>query len=105
MNCAYAQIVSLDDPGRAHAAQQAELLESLGAGLKRFAYPLRPGILAHLAPALVARGLPAQALAAFDPTDDALDGVVGQARDLGARLATGSGLSGQIVEPPSTTMA
>ena len=32
-----AQIGSLDDPGRAHAAQQAELLESLGAGLKRFA--------------------------------------------------------------------
>jgi len=80
-------IASLDGPGRARAAEQADLLTSLGAGLRAYPYAQRPRILAHLAPALIARGAPAEALAAFDPTDAALDGVIDQARIIGQGLA------------------
>jgi hypothetical protein len=80
-------IASLDGPGRARAAEQADLLTSLGTGLRAYPYAQRPRILAHLAPALIARGAPPEALAAFDPTDDALDGVIDQARLIGQGLA------------------
>lgn len=80
-------IASLDGPGRARAAEQADLLTNLGTGLRAYPYVQRPRILAHLAPALIARGAPAEALAAFDPTDDALDGVIDQARLIGQGLA------------------
>jgi hypothetical protein len=83
-----AHVASLDGPGRARAAEQAELLASLGTGLRAYPYPQRPRILAHLAPALIARGAPPQALAAFDPTDAALDGVIDQARMIGQGLAS-----------------
>jgi hypothetical protein len=82
------QLASLDGPGRARAAEQADLLASLGAGLRAYPYPQRPRILAHLAPALIARGAPPEALAAFDPTDAALDGVINQARMIGQGLAS-----------------
>jgi hypothetical protein len=81
-----AQIGALDGPGRARAAEQADLLASLGSGLRAYPYAQRPGILAHLAPALAARGVPRQVLARFDPTDEALAAVRGQALALGARL-------------------
>jgi hypothetical protein len=79
-------IASLDGPGRARAAEQADLLASLGTGLRAYPYTQRPRILAHLAPALIARGAPPAALAAFDPTDAALDGVIDQARLIGQGL-------------------
>ena len=81
-----AHIASLDGPGRARAAEQADLLTSLGTGLRAYPYAQRPRILAHLAPALIARGAPPEALAAFDPTDEALDGVIDQARVIGQGL-------------------
>jgi hypothetical protein len=82
-----AHIASLDGPGRARAAEQADLLTSLGTGLRAYPYAQRPRILAHLAPALIARGAPPEALAAFDPTDEALDGVIDQARIIGQGIA------------------
>ncbi len=82
-----AHIASLDGPGRARAAEQADLLASLGTGLRAYPYVQRPRILAHLAPALIARGAPPKTLAAFDPTDDALNGVIDQARLIGQGLA------------------
>jgi hypothetical protein len=82
-----AHMASLDGPGRARAAEQADLLASLGTGLRGYPYGQRPGILAHLAPALIARGAPPAALAAFDPTDAALDGIIDQARMIGQGLA------------------
>jgi hypothetical protein len=86
-----AHIAALDGPGRARAAEQAEILASLGTGLRAYPYVQRPGILAHLAPALIARGAPPDALAGFDPTDEALDGVVNQARIIGQGLAAAGG--------------
>ena len=80
------RIANLDPAARGWASQQAELIGSLGAGLSAFPYVQRPGILAHLAPALIARGLPPEALASFDPTDAALDDAMSAARSLGARL-------------------
>jgi hypothetical protein len=86
-----AHIASLDAAGRARAAEQADLLASLGTGLRAYPYAQRPSILAHLAPALIARGAPPEALAGFDPTNEALDGVIGQARIIGEGLANAGG--------------
>ncbi len=82
------RIGALNPAERARATQQADLLQSLGTGLRAYPYAARPGILAHLAPTLIARGVPAEALAGFDPTDTALNAAVVQARALGARLAS-----------------
>lgn len=73
--------------GQAQAAQRAELLANLGTGLRAYPYAQRGSILAHMAPALIARGVPAAAIAAFDPSDQALDAAVGAARQMQARLA------------------
>ena len=83
-----AAIAGLDAGGRARAAEQAEMLASVGAGLSGLAYADRRAVLAHMTPALGARGLPAEAIASFDPTDANLAAVVGQARALGDHLAT-----------------
>jgi hypothetical protein len=78
---------ALDGAGRARAAREAELLVNLGTGLRAYPYGQRASILSHLTPALAARGVAPEAIARFDPTDEALEGVIGAARSLGARLA------------------
>jgi len=92
-------IAALDGPGRAQAAAQADLLASLGTGLRAYPYAQRPRILAHLAPALITRGAPPEALAAFDPTDAALDGIIDQARIIGAGIAGAPGPMGNPASP------
>jgi hypothetical protein len=82
-----ARLDALSGPDRARAASQAEILVNLGTGLRAYPYGERARILRHLAPALAARGVPGQALADFDPTDQTLDATVGAARALQARLA------------------
>jgi hypothetical protein len=82
-----ARLEALSGDERAGAATQAELLTNLGTGLRAYPYGERARILRHLAPALAARGVPAQALAGFDPTDQALDATLSAARALQARLA------------------
>ncbi len=62
------------------AARRADLLGAIGIGLSGVPYPQRPAILAHLAPALEAEGIPAEAVTSFDPTDEALSMSIDQAR-------------------------
>jgi hypothetical protein len=62
------------------AARRAELLGAIGMGLTGVPYAQRPAILAHLAPALEAEGIPAATVTGFDPTDEALSLSVDQAR-------------------------
>lgn len=62
------------------AERRAELLGAIGMGLIGVPYAQRPGILAHLAPALEAEGIPAATVTSFDPTDEALSMSVDQAR-------------------------
>ena len=81
------RIAGMSDEARAGAARQAEILGAVAAGLKGHPYTERPALLAHLAPALAARGLPPQAIAAFDPTDDNLDATAASAQALGGMLA------------------
>jgi len=81
------QIAGLDPAQRAFAARQAEILGAVGQGLAGLAPTQRRAALDHIAPALVATGVPADAIAAFDPTDENLAGVVGEARSLTAMLA------------------
>ena len=68
---------SLSADQRVAIGQRAEIVGALGQGLASLPYDARGGVLAHLAPALIARGVPADALAAFDPTDAALARVAG----------------------------
>ena len=65
------------------------LRAAVGLGLKGVPYAERPAVLGHLTPALAARGVPAAAIAGFDPTDDALDAAVASARSLHGMLADG----------------
>ncbi len=68
------------------AARRADLLGAIGIGLSGVPYPQRPAILAHLAPALEAEGIPAEAVTSFDPTDEALSRSIDQARAAKALL-------------------
>jgi hypothetical protein len=80
-------VSALTGPARAAAAERAELLGAIGAGLQGVPYAARPSILAHMAPALAARGVSPQAIARFDPTDDTLAAAVREARTWQAALA------------------
>jgi hypothetical protein len=62
------------------AARRADLLGAIGVGLKSVPYSQRPAVLAHLAPALDAEGIPSETVTSFDPTDEALSMAIDQAR-------------------------
>jgi len=79
--------LALSGPARDAAAERAELLGAIGAGLQGVPYAARPSILAHMAPALAARGVAPQAIASFDPTDDNLAAAVREARAWQGALA------------------
>jgi hypothetical protein len=79
MAAARQRIAGLNPGQRAAAARQAEILAAVGQGLGGRPYGERRALLAHLAPQLAAAGVPAAAVAGFDPTDDNLAAAVGQA--------------------------
>ncbi|MEO8927301.1 MAG: hypothetical protein ABI306_09070 [Caulobacteraceae bacterium] len=83
-----ARIAAMSAQERARTGQAADLLAGLGQGLKGVPYTERQAVLAHLAPALTARGVPPAAIEGFDPTDDNLDAAVAEARSLQAMVAT-----------------
>jgi hypothetical protein len=63
------QFASLNPEQRAAAPRQAEILSAIGQGLGSRPYGERRAILTHMAPQIVARGMPPDAIASFDPTD------------------------------------
>ena len=81
-----AHVAGMSAGERARAGEQADLLAGLGQGLKSVPYTERPAVLAHLKPALAARGVPPSAITAFDPTDENLDAAVASARSMGMIL-------------------
>ncbi|MGI8839949.1 MAG: hypothetical protein ACR2F8_04060 [Caulobacteraceae bacterium] len=83
------RMAAMSPAERAGAGQRADLLAAIGQGLMGVPYAERPAVLAHLTPALAARGVPPAAVAAFDPTDEALDAAVASARSLEGMLAEG----------------
>ncbi len=85
------QVAALSPAQRAVSARQADLLGGVGQALKSVPYPERPAVLAHLAPALVAHGVPAAAIRGFDPSDENLDAAVEQMRSVGAMVAPPGG--------------
>ena len=82
-----ARLGAMSPAERVGAGRRADLLAAVGLGLKGVPYKERPAVLAHLTPALTARGVPPEAIAGFDPTDDALDAAVASARLLESSLA------------------
>jgi hypothetical protein len=80
------QIAALTPPQRAAAGRQAEILGALGQGLAGRPYAERRALLAHLTPALAARGVDPAAITGFDPTDANLAAAVTQAAGLKAML-------------------
>lgn len=83
-----ARVAALTPDARARSLRQAELLANVGVGLRGVAYGERRAVLGHIAPALAARGVPAGDIAAFDPTDEAIDAVVAQAARLGRMITS-----------------
>lgn len=71
-------IETVTAPPRDWGAEQAEVLGGVALGLKSIPYADRPAVLAHLTPALAARGLPPQAIAEFDPSDEDLDATMAE---------------------------
>ncbi len=80
------QFAILSPEQRAAAARQAETLGAIGQGLASRPYEERRAILAHMAPQLIARGMPSDAIGGFDPTDANLASIVDQAGALGRML-------------------
>jgi hypothetical protein len=80
------QIAALTPPQRAAAARQAEILGALGQGLAGRPYAERRALLAHMTPALAARGVDPAAIAGFDPTDVNLSAAMTQAAGLKGML-------------------
>ena len=75
-------------PGQRQAAsQRVELIGALASALASRPYEERGAILAHMAPALGATGLPAEAISRFDPTDEALQEARAEAEQWRGRLA------------------
>jgi hypothetical protein len=89
MSTLRSRIAAMNDAERARAGEQADLLAGVGQGLQSVPYTERAAVLAHLAPALAARGVPAAAMTAFDSTDEALGATVTSARSIGAMLGAG----------------
>jgi hypothetical protein len=83
---ALARLGALRGPARAAAAGRADLFASLAGALAGRPYAERRAILDHMAPDLAAQGVPAEALRAFDPSDEALAGLGATARALAERL-------------------
>jgi hypothetical protein len=83
-----AAIAGLSAAQRAAAARQAEILGVVGQGLSGRPYGERRALLAHMAPQLAAAGLPARAVAEFDPTDDNLAAAVSQLAAMRALLTS-----------------
>ncbi len=81
------RIAAMSQAERASASQRADLLAAVGLGLKGVPYAERAAVLSHMTAALAAHGLPPAAIAAFDPTDEALDAAVASARSLEGMLA------------------
>jgi hypothetical protein len=81
-------VAGLAPGARAAAAGRAEILGAIGQGLAGRPYAERRALLAHLTPQLAARGVPAAAVADFDPTDANLAAVMEQ-------VATARGLLAQ----------
>ena len=81
------QIAALNPDQKTFAARQAEIFGAIGQGLAGLDYGERRAALDHIAPALIARGVPAQAIASFDPTDENLAEIVREARSIGSMLS------------------
>ena len=81
------RIAGLTAEQKARAASGAEILAALGQGLAQRPYAERRALLAHMTPALAARGIAPQMLARFDPTTAGLEEVVDQAVRLRRMLA------------------
>ena len=80
-------VVALTPPQRQAASQRVELIGALASALASRPYEERGAILAHMAPALGATGLPAEAISRFDPTDEALEEARAEAEQWRGRLA------------------
>ncbi len=81
------QIADLSPSQRASAARQAEILGAIGQGLAGLSVSQRRSALDHIAPMLIAQGMPARSIADFDPTDRNLASVLSEAGTLRDLLA------------------
>lgn len=82
-----AEIAKLTGDARKAARERAELFAQIGYGLKKQPYETRKAILERSKAGLVEMGLPESEIDAFDPTDEALDGIITQGMSLADQLA------------------
>ncbi len=87
---------------RARLGRQAEMLTAIGRGLAPYPYEERRAVLSHMTPALVASGIPAGEIGAFDPTDANLRAATASAAALGRLISAGAGAgAGAGPAPPA----
>lgn len=82
-----AEIAKLTGDARKAARERAELFAQIGYGLKKQPYETRKAILERSKTGLIEMGLPEGEIDAFDPTDEALDGIITQGMSLADQLA------------------
>ncbi len=81
-----ARIAALSPEQKIAAGRQAEILGAIGRGLSAVPYGQRRSVLAHMTPALAARGVAPELVSGFDPTDQNLASAVRSAEAVGALL-------------------
>ena len=88
-------IASMTEAQRARAADRADILANMAAGLKSRPYAERAAVLAHMTAALSAQGFAPEVIGAFDASDENLDAVAASARALSGQLAAGQAQGGE----------
>lgn len=91
---------SLTPDQKAHAMQTADTFDQIGVQLAGLPYEQRKAALAAETPALVARGLPADQISSFDPTDDNIAMVHQQVAQLRGQLSAPAAGSAPVVQVP-----
>ena len=84
------QIAALSPEQRIAAGRQAEILSAIGRGLANLPYRQRRSVLAHMTPALAARGVAPELVSGFDPTDQNLASAVRSAETIRGLISEGA---------------
>lgn len=80
------ELGKLDEQGRAKAKENAERMAVIGLTLKKSPYEARKPAIQQLSSVLQASGFSPEQIAGFDPTDEAIDGLVASSMDLKTAL-------------------
>lgn len=90
-------VSQMDEQTRAQAAQRAQGIARAAIGVRQVPYEQRRAALAQQAPMLAQMGLDQNAIMQFDPTDEAIDGILAQVTPMEQLLKAQMPVAGKVV--------